>query len=135
MVTRWHTNILWYVQDVIKEGDLLIYRLFLYDKRAKVYDAKGDYKTKQIAETKAKPFIDKGKVIKITPIPTDEIKIGMEVYTSDNELYGEIVDESDSFWYIRRDSQPEEDRAFFLKDSFIEKYENETFVMKEELDG
>ncbi|MGJ0846458.1 hypothetical protein ACR77J_07210 [Tissierella praeacuta] len=96
-----------------------------------MYDAKGDYKTRQMAETKAKPFTHKGKEIKIVPLPTKELKVGMKVYKSDNELYGEIVDEGGSFWYIRRDSQPEDDRAFFLKDSFIEKYENGTFIIKE----
>lgn len=113
-----------------QRGDVLIYRLYVYDKRAKVYDTKGDYKTKQSAETKAKPFTDKGKEVKIIPLPTKEIKIGMKVYKSDDELYGEIIDESGSFWYIRRTFKDEDDRAFFLKDNFIEKYENGIFIMK-----
>ena len=53
---------------------------------------------------------------------------------SDGELYGEIVDENDSFWFIRRILKDENDRAFFLKDGFLEKYENGTFIMKEEFD-
>ena len=106
----------------------------MYDKRAEVYDNKGDYKTKQIATTKAKPFIDKGRQIKITPIPTNEVKVGMKLYTSDGEIYGEIIDESDSFWFIKRVFKDEDDRAFFLKDGFTNKYENGVFIMKEELD-
>lgn len=34
---------------------------------------------------------------------------------------------------IRRASKDKDDRMFFLKDSFIEKYENEVFIMKEDL--
>ena len=88
-----------------------------------------------MAETKAKPFINKGSEVKITAIPTDELKIGMKVYTFNGEVYGEIIDESNSFWFIRRIFKDENDRAFFLKDEFIDKYENDVFIMKEELNG
>lgn len=109
------------------------YRLFVYSKRTKEYESKGNYKTKQMAETKAEPHIKKDKKVKIILIPTDELTIGMKVYKFDGELYGVIIDESDSFWYIRRASKDKDDRMFFLKDSFIEKYENEVFIMKEDL--
>lgn len=109
----------------------MVYRLFVYSKRTKEYEVKGNYKTKQMAETKAEPHIKKNKETKIIPIPTDELAIGMKVYKSDGELYGEIIDESSSFWYIRRASRDKDDRIFFLKDSFIEKYENGIFIMKE----
>lgn len=111
------------------------YRLFVYSKRTKEYESKGNYKTKQMAETKAKPHIKKNKETKIIPIPTDMLTIGMKVYKSDGEFYGEIIDESNSFWYIRREGRESDDRVFFLKDSFIEKYENGIFTMKEDLDG
>lgn len=121
---------------IIAKGDKrLQYRLFVYSKRTKEYEAKGSYKTKQMAETKAEPHIKKNKETKIIPIPTNELAIGMKVYTSDGELYGEIIDECDSFWYIRRAFKDEDDRAFFLKDIFIEKYENGIFIIKEELNG
>lgn len=110
----------------------MIYRLYVYDKRMKEYESKGDYKTRQIAETKAKPFTDKGKEVKIISLPTNELKVGMKIYSTDGELYGEIVDSSGSLWYIRREFKDRDDRAFFLKDSFVEKYENGTFIMKEE---
>ena len=99
-----------------------------------MYEPKGDYKTRQIAETKAKPFTDKGKEVKIIPLPTNQLKVGMKIYLADGSLYGEIVDDSGSFWYIRREVKDEYDRAFFLKDSFIEKYESGVFIMKGEFD-
>lgn len=109
----------------------MLYRLFVYNKRTKEYEAKGNYKTKQMAETKAKPHIKKDKKIKIIPIPTDELTISMKVYRSDGELYGEIIDESESFWYIKRVLKDKNDRMIFLKENFIEKYENGVFIMKE----
>lgn len=112
----------------------MTYRLYVYNKLSKEYEAKGDYKTRQMAETKSEPFIKKGREIKITLLPTSELKVGMEIYKSDGELYAVIVDEDNSFWYLRRESKEADDRAFFLKDSFVEKYENGTFIMKEELD-
>lgn len=111
----------------------MIYRLFVYDKRADIYDNKGDYKTKEIATTKAKPFIDKSREVKIISIPTNEIKIGMKLYRSNSELYGKIIDESDSFWFINRAFKDEDDKVFFLKDGFIDNYENEVFIMKDDL--
>lgn len=110
----------------------MVYRLFVYDKRFNEYKKKGDYKTRKIAETKARPLIEKGRKVKIIPIPTDELGIGLKIYLSDGSLYGEIVDEGESFWYIRRTFKDENDRAFFLKDSFIEKFENGTFIIKED---
>lgn len=117
------------------EEDYMVYRLFVYNKRTKEYEVKGNYKNRQMAETKAKPHIDKDRKVKIIPIPTDGLKIGMKVYKSDKELYGEIISESNSFWYIRREGRDEDDKAMFLKDEFIEKYENGIFIMKEELNG
>lgn len=112
----------------------MIFRLCIYNKKLKEYKAKSDYKTRQMAETKSKPYIEKGRKVKIVPIPTDELKIGLKVYLSNGELYGEIVDEDDSFWYIKRIFKDEDDRAFFLKDEFLDKYENGTFIMEEESD-
>lgn len=109
----------------------MVYRLFVYSKRTKEYESKGNYKTKQIAETKAQAHIDKNRKVKVIPIPTDELQVGMKVYKSDGELYGKIIDESNSFWYIRREGREEDDKAMFLKDGFIEKYENGVFIMKE----
>ena len=121
------------VQIAIERGNLLIYRLLIYDRETKTYKKKSDYKTRRIAETKAKPLADKGRNIKVIAIPTTEIKIGMKLYLHDGNLYGEIIDESESFLYVRRASKGEDDRMFFLKDNFIDKYENEVLVMKEEL--
>ncbi|HZK00607.1 MAG TPA: hypothetical protein VFC79_11390 [Tissierellaceae bacterium] len=111
------------------------YRLFVYSKRTKEYEPKGNYKTKQMAETKAEPHIKKDRKTKIIAIPTDELTIGMKVYASDGELYGEIIDESNSFWYIRREGKGSDDSAFFLKDKFIDKFVVGTFITKEVLDG
>lgn len=110
------------------------FRLYVLNKRTKEYEVKGNYKTRQMAETKAEPYISKGRDARILPLPLDSLKIGMIVYQHDGELYGEIVDDSGSFWYIRREVKDEYDRAFFLKDSFVEKYENGVFIIKEELD-
>lgn len=110
----------------------MTYRLFVYNKRTKEYENKGDYKTRQMAETKAQKHIDKNKKTKIILIPTKELNVGLKIYLPDGELYGEIIDESDSFWFIRRAFKGENDSVFFLKDNFIDKYENGTFITKEE---
>lgn len=119
-----------YVQNV--RGLLMTYNLYVYNKRTKEYEKKGEYKTKQMAETKSKLHTEKNRKVKIIPIPTDELKIGLKVYRADSALYGEIIDESDSFWYVRREFKDENDRVFFLKDEFIDKYESGIFIMKEE---
>lgn len=119
---------------VIKEGDMLIYRLQVYNKRTKAYDTKGSYKTRQMAETKAETHIKKDRKVKIISIPTNSLKIGLDVYTADKKLYGTIISESNSFWYIRREGKGSDDSAFFLKDNFIDKYIEGTFIMKEESD-
>lgn len=110
------------------------YRLFVYNKRTKEYEAKGNYKTKQMAETKAETHIKKDRKVKIIAIPTDSLKVGLDIYTSDKKLYGTIVSESNSFWYIRREGRGSDDKAFFLKDEFVNKYIDSTFIMKEGLD-
>lgn len=110
------------------------YRLFVYNRRTKEYESKGNYKTNQMAETKAEPHIKKDRKVKIIPIPTDSLKVGLKVYTSDKELYGVIISENNSFWYIRREGRGSDDKAFFLKDEFVDKYINGIFIMKEEFD-
>ena len=110
------------------------YRLFVYNKRNKEYEAKGNYKTRQMAETKAEPHIKKDRKVKIIAIPTDSLKVGLDIYTSDKKLYGTIVSESNSFWYIKREGMDSDDKAFFLKDEFIDKYIAGTFIIKEEFD-
>lgn len=111
----------------------MIYRLFVLDKRLNEWQPKGDYKLKKTAEKKARPFIEKGKTIKIVSLPTNELGIGFKIYLPDGTLYGEIIDESEYFWFVRRAFKDKDDRVFFLKDNFLEKYENGKFIMKEEL--
>ena len=110
----------------------MIYRVYVYDKRMKKYEIKSECKNINTAKTKAQKHIDKGRSVKIIPIPTDELDVGLKIYLSNGDLYGEIVDGSDSFWYIRRNTNKNDDIVFFLKDNFLEKYENGTFIIKEE---
>ena len=110
----------------------MVYRLFVFDKRSNCYQKKNDYKTKKMAETKAKYYIQKNREVKIVAIPTDELDIGLKIYLTDGSLYGEIIDEDESFWYIRRSFKGNDDKAFFLKDNFVEKFENGIFVIKED---
>lgn len=111
----------------------MTYNLYVYNKRTKEYEKKGEYKTKQIAETKSKPHTDKNKKVKIIPMPENsEIGVGFNVYTNDGKLYGEIVEETKNFYYIRRTLKDKNDRAFFLKEYFLEKYENGSFIIREE---
>ncbi len=110
----------------------MIYRLFIQDKRSGEYEVKGDYKTRKTAETKAKPFIEKKREIKIIPLPSEELGIGFKVYLGNGELYGEIVRENESFWFIKNALIDKSRDDFFLKDEFENKYINGTFMMKEE---
>lgn len=114
----------------------MTYNLYVYDKRTKEYEKKGEYKTRQMAETKSKPHIDKNRKVKIIPMPERrDICVGFKVYKSNGELYGKIVEKTKNFYYIRRDfKQDKNDRAFFLKEYFLDKYESGIFIMKEEED-
>ncbi|HOA79657.1 MAG TPA: hypothetical protein PKK61_01135 [Defluviitaleaceae bacterium] len=108
----------------------MIYRLFVKDGRTDEFEAKGDYKSNKTAQTKSEKYTKKNKEIKIIPIPTDELGVGFKIYLGNGELYGEIVRENESFWYVRRVFKDENDEAFFLKDELENKYINGTFIMK-----
>jgi len=85
---------------------------------------------RQGIEQKKKEKSYKNKDTKIILMPDKkDIKIGFEIYNDSNELYGTIVRESSYFWYVNR-TFGEENPIFFLKDSFLEKYEEGIFVIK-----
>lgn len=109
----------------------MIYRLFVYDKRAKEYQSNGNYKTRKSAEKKAEPHIKKGREIKIVALPSNKLKVGMKIYKADKELYGTIIREDECFWYVNRGCKDEDDEMFFLKDNFLDKYIEGILVMKE----
>lgn len=113
----------------------MTYNLYVYNKRIGEYEKKGEYKTRQMAETKSKPYIDKDRKVKIILMPeVKDVKVGFQVYLNDGELYGEIVEETKNFYYIKRAfKQDENDKAFFLKEYFLDKYEDCTFIVKGEV--
>lgn len=111
----------------------MIYRLFVMNGKNGEYEKKGDYKTRRMAETKEKPFVDKKRKTKIIPLPSEELGIGFKVYLGSGELYGEIVRDNESFWFIKNALIDKSRDDFFLKDEFENKYINGIFIMKEEL--
>jgi len=114
---------------LLKKGQIILtYNLYVLNKRKDVYEKKGEYKTRDRAEKKEKSYKNKDTKIIFMPDKKD-IKIGFEIYNDNDELYGTIVRESNYFWYVNR-TFGEENPIFFLKDSFLEKYEKSIFKMK-----
>lgn len=109
----------------------MIYRVLVYDKKAKSYESKGNFKTRKSADKKMESFTKKNRDAKVVALPSDELKVGMKIYKADGDMYGIITRDDDCFWYVNRGCKDENDEMFFSKDSFLEKYENGTLIMKE----
>jgi hypothetical protein len=85
------------------------------------------YSNRKSAEKKiAKKYSD--REVRIVVIP-DEITIGLTVYNEDGTEYGTILEETNSFWYLKRPSK--QDLTICLKESFEDKFINGKFFIKE----
>ena len=107
----------------------MTYNLYVLNKKMDKYEKKGEYKTKERAKRKLKSYANRNTKIILMP-DKEDLKIGFKIYNDCYELYGTIVKESDYFWYVDR-TFGEENPIFFLKDSFLEKYEKGIFAIKE----
>ena len=116
----------------------------IYGKQGFDYVKIGEHSTLESAEKKIDKKLKKkyGDMVFIVPYP-EKIEAGMKIYSGkdrifgrlvpDKEefLYGVIVKEDESFWWISRDFT-DPTPVFFLKDTFHEKFVDEVFYFKED---
>ena len=91
----------------------------------------GDYDTMEEAEKTRASLRKRNKKrdVEIVTIP-ENIGVGYEIFNTDGSLYGVIVRETNSFYYVEPAGkliEDELDRVFFLKEDFLTKFENDTF--------
>jgi len=115
---------------IAQEGvSMLTYKLYIYNRKSNEYTKLGEWNTYDTAEGKADKYKKRNVKYKIFAYPK-KVKVGLKIYQGD-ELYGTVVDISESFYYINRVTKGEDDKMFFMKDNFEEKFLNDIFNVKE----
>lgn len=106
--------------NIKKEGDVIdqIYRIYHINKKGK-FVKKHEFTDKKRADKKWIQY-ENNPNYKFAIIPKD-IKLGDKVYKQ-GELYGEIVREDDTFFYIKRVGKGEDDEQFYQKALIEEKF-------------
>ena len=128
--------------------NIIRYRIYIQEETKDGYvewKAKEDYSTYEKAEAKVLKSY-KRKNNKIITFP-DEFTIGTKIYSGskriagrkipkqDNYLYGEIIDEDERYYYIKRSFAGEDDRFSFHKDMIEEKFIEGYWSIVEREDG
>jgi hypothetical protein len=105
----------------------MIYQIVIIEPNGKRKKTK-NYDNLKSAEKKIKKSYSK-KQTRIIILPK-EYNIGLKLYKPNGELYGTIVRDSDSFFYIQKTDSTEE--HVFLKSNFEEKFIKELLFCKVE---
>lgn len=105
-----------------------MYRLLKIKKGKKSKIEKvGDYKTEKAAFKKQSKVSGETRIILLP----ENIKVGTKIYKQNQEHYATITRESSNFWFLKRVAKENDDEHMFMKETFLEKYEQGMFKVLE----